>query len=46
MARVLVRQQLRRAPTATALVEALAGLIDTPLGQSRFRKAAGRLLAG
>ncbi len=46
MARVLVRQQLRRAFTATALVEALAGLIDTPLGQSRFRQAAGRLLAG
>lgn len=46
MARVLVRQQLRRAPTATALVEALAGLIDTSLGQSRFRQAAGRLLAG
>jgi hypothetical protein len=46
MARVLVRQQLRGAATATDLMEALAGLIDTATGQARFRQAAGRLLAG
>ncbi len=46
MARVLVRQQLRGAATATDLIEALAGLIDTATGQARFRQAAGRLLTG
>jgi len=46
MARVLVRQQLRGAATATDLMEALAGLIDTATGRARFRQAAGRLLAG
>lgn len=46
MARVLVRQKLRKVSTAGELVEALAGLIDIPAGQVRFRQAAGRFLAG
>ncbi len=46
MARVLLRQQARKAATAGELVEALAELVDPPSARARFRQAAERLLLG
>ncbi len=46
MARVLLRQQARKAATAGELVDALAGLLDPPSARARFRQAAERLLLG
>ena len=44
MARLLVRDEARRAPHAQALVDALAGHLASPTHQDAFRRAAWRVL--